>query len=184
MDRCKREAQKGPPAEQIDSKKGPPAEQIEEGNVREMFGKCSGLARPRPIPSLRDSIEPRNRGTERERGPVGEGGENGKAARRAPSAVPDRMEVTAQMRRQAESYGVPADAIEFETEKFLDYYRDCGARKVDWMPAWRNWMRRVRDFGPRPPANGAGSTSPGSVGRTAQAGSSLERMLDIARGKG
>jgi hypothetical protein len=118
---------------------------------------------------------------ERERGDQQR--ENGKAARRAPSLVPNPFPVTDEMRRQAVSYGVAADRIDFETEKFVDKFTERGEHKLDWMAAWRNWMRRVQDFGPRQPMNGAGSMSLGSVGRSAQAKSSLDRVLAIGRGE-
>lgn len=83
------------------------------------------------------------------------GGENGTAARRAPSPVPRPFPLSEEMRRQAESYGVPSEFVDFETDKFIDHFAQSETRKVDWLAAWRNWMRRAKDFGPRPSSNGA-----------------------------
>jgi hypothetical protein len=47
------------------------------------------------------------------------------------------------MRDDAFKAGVPAEAIERETAKFLDHYRAKGERRADWSASWRNWMRRA-----------------------------------------
>ncbi len=41
---------------------------------------------------------------------------------------------------------VPVVDLAFQTAQFCDYWRgESGqrARKVDWVAAWRNWMRRA-----------------------------------------
>jgi hypothetical protein len=45
--------------------------------------------------------------------------------------------------------------IDRETEKFCDHFRASGAVKLDWVAAWRNWMRGAAEgkFG-RPVASG------------------------------
>lgn len=44
---------------------------------------------------------------------------------------------------------VPDLEIEYEQEKFTDYWIGCGKTKVDWPATWRNWMRRAaREFSP------------------------------------
>ncbi len=32
---------------------------------------------------------------------------------------------------------------DYETEKFVDYYKSAGRQFSDWEAAWRNWMRRA-----------------------------------------
>jgi hypothetical protein len=121
-----------------------------------MFGKCSGLACARPIPSLRDSIEPQNHRTERENA-------GASSTTDAPSPVPDRFELTSEDRAFAVSVGVPQDRVEQETQKFLARRRGRGDRRADWGADWREWMCRYRDLHPAagmglsgvPAANGA-----------------------------
>jgi hypothetical protein len=154
----------------------------------DMGGKKPGHGRPEtrtpvvcPAGNLKGGEEPplttKNHQEDDERE-----GADAAAPRRSPSLVPNPFPISEEMRRQAESYGVPADAIDFETEKFVDKFTEKEDLKIDWLAAWRNWMRRVRDFGPRTPLNGAGPTSPGFVGRSAQAKSALDRMLELSQG--
>ena len=106
-----------------------------------------------------------------------------KPAKRA-TAVPDDFTVTAEMRATAAGYGVPPEAIDYETEKFLDHFRAKGERKLDWAAAWRNWMRRAAEMMRQPPARAspkdAGS---GLSGRDAAARAKLDALLQIARGE-
>ncbi|MDF2757936.1 MAG: hypothetical protein K0S99_568 [Thermomicrobiales bacterium] len=62
---------------------------------------------------------------------------------------PDDFTVTDRMREQATGYGVPAERIDAETERFLDHARANGKRFSDWPAAWRTWMQRAPDFLPR-----------------------------------
>lgn len=56
--------------------------------------------------------------------------------------LPDDFAVTDEMRQTAESFGVPPDKVDFETERFKDW-ASGGERKVDWVATWRNWMARA-----------------------------------------
>jgi hypothetical protein len=67
--------------------------------------------------------------------------------------LPDDFEVTDEMREQAISYGVPAERIDAETEKWRDHHRAKGSTMKDWLAAWRYWMRNVPTF-TRPAPNG------------------------------
>ena len=46
-----------------------------------------------------------------------------------------------------------------ETNKMIDHYRSKGEKRVDWIAAWRNWMRsdfrKPKTNGSSPPRNGA-----------------------------
>lgn len=59
-----------------------------------------------------------------------------------PVSVPEDFSVTDEMRTQAQRYGLAPERIDFETDKFLDHFRSSGGKKIDWVAAWRNWMRR------------------------------------------
>jgi hypothetical protein len=37
-------------------------------------------------------------------------------------------------------------SLEDETEKFADYYRSKGDTRIDWIAAWRNWMRNADKY--------------------------------------
>jgi hypothetical protein len=41
----------------------------------------------------------------------------------------------------SDEQGMSLAEIGFETGKMVDYYRSKGERRVDWVAAWRNWMR-------------------------------------------
>lgn len=43
----------------------------------------------------------------------------------------------------------PEIDIVIETEKFIDHFSATGKPMKDWDAAWRNWMRRSRDFAGR-----------------------------------
>lgn len=74
-------------------------------------------------------------------------------AREAPRRkhkIPDDFAVTDEMRAWViEKTDVSASSIDAETEKFRDHFTANGETKVDWIAAWRNWIRRSPDFGPR-----------------------------------
>jgi hypothetical protein len=38
--------------------------------------------------------------------------------------------------------------VDRETEKFVDHFKATGKPMKDWDAAWKNWMRRSREFGP------------------------------------
>ncbi len=59
--------------------------------------------------------------------------------------IPDPFMVTSAMKAWAHE-NVPTIDLGFHTAQFCDYWRgESGqrARKVDWVAAWRNWMRRA-----------------------------------------
>lgn len=103
------------------------------------------------------------------------------AARAQP--VPAEFVVTEEMRRLAASYGVPAAAIDYETEKFLDHFRAKGERKLDWIAAWRNWMRRAAEMTMHAPARASPNGARASPDRDAAAKAKVEAFLRIARGE-
>lgn len=71
----------------------------------------------------------------------------GSRAKRSRSA-PDDFEVSEAMRAWA-TLNCPTVDVEAETAKWRDHeYRDPHS---DWGKAWRNWMRKSPDFGPRKP---------------------------------
>lgn len=92
--------------------------------------------------------------------------------------IPDDFEVTDEMRSQAEGYGVPADAVDPETEKFRDHFKANGKKMTDWPAAWRNWMRRVSEFAPKQ-LNGRVPYKT----KLDQAEATRDRLLKVARGE-
>lgn len=76
-----------------------------------------------------------------------------------PTPVPETFEVTPAMRESAAKLGMDERRLDFETEKFLDHFRSKGERKVDWLAAWRNWMRRASEFVPAGLAGGSPSAA-------------------------
>lgn len=107
-------------------------------------------------------------------------------AKSMPTAVPDEFAVTDEMRQLAMRYGIPAAAIDYETEKFLDHFRAKGERKLDWAAAWRNWMRRAAEMTRAVPAraspNGT-ALARASPDRNEVAKAKVEAFLRIARGE-
>lgn len=145
-----------------------------------------GVARApsRPVPSRPDleALPPSATelgGTEA----LGQPAEKPPKVRSAPkpktTEVPERFEITAEMRGKAEGYGLPPASVDSETEKFLDHFRAKGERKSDWDAAWRNWMRRAVEYLPKPPSTGR--TWGGS--RSDQARQELEALQAIGRGE-
>ncbi len=62
--------------------------------------------------------------------------------------IPEPFVVTDEMREWASSKRMPPDLVDFETERFMNYYRSesgVKATKLDWPATWRNWL--LRDFG-------------------------------------
>jgi hypothetical protein len=74
-------------------------------------------------------------------------------AKRA-KAIDPVMEIREQMRSWAHEHGFTNADIERETTKFLDHFTANGKPMKDWDAAWRNWMRRSREFAPRASPNG------------------------------
>jgi Helix-turn-helix domain len=65
--------------------------------------------------------------------------------------IPDDFAVTPAMAAWAREHVprlIDAGRGKTETDKFVDHFRSASganARKVDWVAAWRNWMRRADD---------------------------------------
>ena len=78
--------------------------------------------------------------------------------------VPDDFSVTDAMRTYAGTKGVAADAVDRETERFLDHHRAKGTTMLDWVAGWRNWMARSLDYAPRR-SNGSTAVSRGDRAR-------------------
>lgn len=68
-----------------------------------------------------------------------------KAKRKTP--LPDDFAVTDAMRSWAVEKGVPAEAIDGQTEQFRDHHRLKGTLGLDWVAGWQNWMRRAVEWG-------------------------------------
>lgn len=48
----------------------------------------------------------------------------------------------------ANEVDMPASEVNRETFKFRDHFKATGKPMKDWDAAWKNWMRRSREFGP------------------------------------
>jgi len=62
---------------------------------------------------------------------------------------PAQFDVSDEMASWAVSLGVAVEALQPQTEKFLDHHRAKGTRFIDWKAAWRTWMRNTVEFGQR-----------------------------------
>jgi hypothetical protein len=61
----------------------------------------------------------------------------------------------------AKGDGFPMSQVIGETEKFRDHFKATGKPMKDWDAAWKNWMRRSREFGPaRASPNGSNGLKP------------------------
>ena len=69
----------------------------------------------------------------------------------APESVPESwIDQAALMRPE-----LPTETIRASAEKFLDHNRAKGTVLADWLPAWRNWIRRERAVKPHQTATTA-----------------------------
>lgn len=67
------------------------------------------------------------------------------------TSAPDHFEITDSLTAWAhEKHGLSRTVLEAQTERFLDHHRAKGTAFKDWNSAWRSWMGRVNEFGPRP----------------------------------
>lgn len=41
--------------------------------------------------------------------------------------------------------GMSEQAVDYETDKFMDHWQGNGELKENWLAAWRNWMRRSQE---------------------------------------
>jgi hypothetical protein len=61
------------------------------------------------------------------------------------------------LREWAEEVRFSGAEVVNETAKFVDHFLATGKPMKDWGAAWKNWMRRSRDFAPaRASPNGRG----------------------------
>lgn len=67
---------------------------------------------------------------------------NVKKESNAPSKLTDNFQITDSMRDWFQENGFQFD-INWETEKFKDYFISSGKKYVDWVRTWQNWMRRA-----------------------------------------
>lgn len=98
----------------------------------ESYPNPPGPARPEPIPT-ETSVENVSVGR-------GSGGKRG-------TRIPTPFILTAPMREWAATT-VPAVDVDNATQKFVDYWRaESGAKatKLDWVAAWRYWLRNDND---------------------------------------
>lgn len=82
-----------------------------------------------------------------------------KSSRKKSTPVPDAIEITEAMQGKALGYGVAAERIVGETERFLNHHRSKGSRFVDWRAAWYAWMQRAPDYAPARKETPAGDQS-------------------------
>jgi len=59
--------------------------------------------------------------------------------------APENFKVTEKLEFWANKKGFTGNLFK-ETEKFLDYHRAKGNLYVDWIAAWRNWIRKAIEF--------------------------------------
>jgi hypothetical protein len=79
--------------------------------------------------------------------------------------LPDDWTLTDTHFEIAAKHGFDAARARLEGEKFSDHHRAHGKRMLDWMAAWRTWIRNaVRFDAPRskPSVNGASQIPPGA----------------------
>lgn len=72
-------------------------------------------------------------------------------AKRA-TALPEGFALTDQMRKFAADRDFTDAEIEFEFEKFVNYWQGEGRTKKDWPATWRTWVLNAVDRRPRQPA--------------------------------
>lgn len=62
------------------------------------------------------------------------------------TAAPAEFEITAEMKKWAEPLGFSTIALVGQTEIFLDWHRARGNKFVNWNAAWRNWIKKAKQF--------------------------------------
>ena len=65
--------------------------------------------------------------------------------RRRSTRIPEDFTVSDEMRAWATAKGIRSN-LDTETERFVDYWSSKGDTRVDWVAAWRNWLRRADDY--------------------------------------
>jgi hypothetical protein len=78
------------------------------------------------------------------KGKEAEGTSSTRGARATPP--PEDFPIVDAMKKWAE-VNVPGVDIEKETPMFLDHHKKKGDRFVDWVAAWRFWMRKALEYG-------------------------------------
>ncbi len=68
------------------------------------------------------------------------------------SALPADFAPTDEQRQWAATV-VRASQIDTETQKFIDHFTATGKAMKDWNAAWRNWIRRSREFDRQAPSD-------------------------------
>ena len=102
-----------------------------------------------------------------------------KAARA--TRIPDDFAVTAEMAewaRREVPVLIAAGRGQSETDRFIDHWRQAAgptSKKLDWVAAWRNWMRRADDDC----ARAGGRTAPGESTATVKARAGVEAGLRV-----
>lgn len=77
-------------------------------------------------------------------------------------SLPDDFHLNDTMRRWSVStFGSRLDA-DFETAKFIDYWRGEGRRKTNWHAAWQKWMRDAADYASKQQRKGRPAPPPDS----------------------
>lgn len=68
-------------------------------------------------------------------------------AKKNKTSAPDKFTISAEMKEWALA-NVPAvvHELDYQTTRFLDNARSNGRTYVDWLAAWRNWMRQAVEF--------------------------------------
>lgn len=64
------------------------------------------------------------------------------------SALAEDWEPSPEHIAAAAKEGLSLDAAHREARKFRDYHRSKGTMFVDWMAAWRNWIRKAVEINP------------------------------------
>lgn len=106
---------------------------------------------------------------------VSPNGDTSGGARTQATRLPDEFTVTDEMRSWAE-IKTPDVPVDYETEKFADYWRaQSGQRgtKRDWVGTWRNWLRKAQED--------AGRRRPGQDDRSGPRSTRDQKFADAQR---
>lgn len=71
-----------------------------------------------------------------------------KAVKPKKAMIPADWEPSPEHIAAAAKEGLSLDAAHREARKFRDYHRSKGTMFVDWMAAWRNWIRKAVEINP------------------------------------
>jgi len=78
-----------------------------------------------------------------------------------PDQLPDHwLEIAGQLRPE-----LAIETVRISAARFIDYHRARGTVLIDWLPAWRNWIRQER--APKPPINPSETRPTQPTGSTA-----------------